>query len=534
MSPVIKLKLGILTNDIATLAPWELRLFDEISNDPLYELTAVLTGDTSGSHHRARATSVADRLFALDARIISARSQGHDAAAFEAALQGTKVWLVARSQAGTAGTIGPETIAAFSALDLDVLLVHGLDDLSTTFGRHAKYGAWSLRFGSERLDAGSSAQALYTFNNGPRVSLVASSAGQDGHRLLATACFNIEHSPAMTLMRTAEKSVALILRELRRLARSGKLPASDHTTAMVPDAVAGRSYAAAFSGKAQRMLTSAVAKSSGRLPLRWSLFFGKGAFDEKALSHSREIVPAKGEFWADPFLFMKDGETFVFFENYVYKTGAGKITAGVMRDGRLQIIGDALDLPYHLSFPLVFEHDGQIFMMPETCGAKRIEIWRAVEFPLRWERHASALHGQSVADPVLFRDQNRWWLFANISTTPFEDHCNELHVFEIDGPDLKMVEPHPLNPVVIGSDSARNAGRIIRRDGKILRRSQNNSNGIYGYGLNVMEITKLDSESYEERLLVSIAPDFNPGLIGIHHLDECDGIYVVDACRRFG
>ena len=540
-----KLRLGILAGNIASLEPWEVRLFDKICADDRFELVVVLTAAFDGQlrAQHTQQTSFADRIFKFDAARL-ARASTYDGPAFDEALTKTKVWLVTPAYGKAIGTVNDETITAISDLTLDVLLVHGLDKLGASLSQYAKSGAWWLQFAGQRLQTNATGQAIACLELGPlvRVALVALMNNHSTLRVVSSAAFNTEKSPAATLTRTADKSVSLVWRALHRLATTGRLefeqsadqnagPAPALKPSLPRDALR---YGGALTGLVSGKITKKLAQHAGRHHMRWSLFFGHGAFDPAKLARTHEVIPAKGEFWADPFLIEKYGATFVFFENYVYATALGKISVGVYRDGALHVIGDALERPYHLSFPLVFEHGGDIYMMPETCGAQRVEIWRAVEFPLRWERYATALEGQSVADPVLLHDENRWWLFANISNTSFEDHCNELHVFEVDGPALKRVTPHPLNPVVIGSDSARNAGRIVRRDGKLLRLSQNNSHGIYGYGLNVMEITQLDTGHYQERRIQTVEPNFKPGLIGCHHMDQCGDVFVVDACRRFG
>ena len=228
------------------------------------------------------------------------------------------------------------------------------------------------------------------------------------------------------------------------------------------------------------------------------------------------------------------GETYVFFENYVYAAGRAKISVGRYSTNGFEVLGDALDLPYHLSFPYIFDWDGQLFMVPEASAAARVEVWRCVEFPFHWALYATALEGISVADTVLFEDGGHWWMFSNISNGPVEDHCNELHVFSIDGPKLKRVVPHPLNPVVMDSRVARNAGRIARRDGRLIRPSQNNSHGVYGWGLNLMEITRLDMEAYDERRISNFEPGFKPGIAACHHVDFADDIFVIDGCRLWG
>lgn len=540
MALVPPLRIGILTANVADLSPWELRLFDSICADARFELVAVLTGAFDEPAKAAQASWLCQRIFDFDAARFS-QTIPVTALAFEKALAKSKVWLLAPTRATVAGTVSAETIAGIKDLALDVVLIHGFDDFGTALGPHIRFGAWSLRHAGQRLQTWAAEHALAFLDPGPlvRVDLVVEAGDSVSARILSTAAFNTERTPATTLARTADKAVSLIVRSLVRLAADRTL-AFDHLLAdpapQPPPAPRNdaKRYALAMARTTADRIKNGVSRRSGWLQNRWSLHFGEAPFDPAQLSRTDECVPAKGEFWADPFLVEKNGDTFVFFENYVYAAGRGKISVGLFRNGQFHVLADALDCPYHLSFPLVFEHGGEMFMMPETCGAARVEIWRAVEFPFRWERHGVALEGLSVADPVLFNDGGRWWLFANISNTPFEDHCNELHVFEADGPALTRVKPHPLNPVVIGADTARNAGRIVRRDGRLLRLSQNNTHGVYGYGLNVMEITELSPSRYSESLITRIAPDFKPGLIGCHHMDQTDSLYVVDACRRFG
>lgn len=525
------LKIGLAASSIASLEPWELRLLDLICADDRFQLTTIVTNATAEPLKRSD-RSIGDRIFALDKKWI-AGPQRHVASAFEAALPHAQTLQLSKNSGDNS-----TALATLAGLQLDVVLVHGLDGAVRELGQHSKFGAWSLQFAGERMQTRSCAQALKCLDCGPLATVeLTTTIAKASPRMVAVAAFNTERTPATTLVRTAEKSVSLILRSLRRLAANGvlEMDVANHSTQLSagPPASAGR-YAKSLAQKAGSRAAKVFAQSAGRHLMRWSLFLGHGKLDGSALEQTHEIRPAPGQFWADPFLFEKNGEIFVFFENYVYASGLGKISVGIYRDGQLEVLGDALDLGYHLSFPGIFAHGGDIFMLPETSGPKRVEVWRAVEFPLKWERFSTALEGQSVADPVLVRDEGKWWLFANISTTPFDDHCNELHIFEVDGPALTRITPHPRNPVVIGADTARNAGRIVRRDGKLVRMSQNNSHGVYGYGLNVMEITRLDALHYEETCILSIEPGFKPQLIGCHHFDRCGEIFVVDGCRSFG
>ena len=247
-----------------------------------------------------------------------------------------------------------------------------------------------------------------------------------------------------------------------------------------------------------------------------------------------DFVPSGNRYWADPFLFEHEDGLFVFFEDYAYGSRKGHIGVGKIIDGHISTIGPALTADNHLSYPFVFRHGGEIFMLPETNQTSRLEIWRCKNFPDAWELHATALEGVPTVDSALFCYRGDWWLFTNITADSYGDHCTELHIFRADGPMLNSLEPHPLNPVVIDARTARGGGRIFLEEGRPVRISQDNSHGTYGYGLNVMEITRLDAQNYSERLIRKITPDFETGLIGCHHADFAGGAFIMDVRRRHG
>ena len=243
-------------------------------------------------------------------------------------------------------------------------------------------------------------------------------------------------------------------------------------------------------------------------------------------------VPANPPFMADPFLFEHDGDTWVFYEALNSDQSNGWIEAAKLTENTISPSLVALKCPYHLSFPFVFREGDDIFMIPETQQRQRLEIWRATTFPTKWVLHKTAFEGQYLADSSLFRAvDGQYWLLTNLSDHfAFQDHCSELHLFAVDGPDLNVIRPHPGNPVVIGSDVARNAGAVIALDGRMYRPAQNNSFGVYGYGLNIMEITRLDLTGYEERVVRSYTPEDKRGCLGLHHLSVLGNQFVMDWC----
>ena len=102
-------------------------------------------------------------------------------------------------------------------------------------------------------------------------------------------------------------------------------------------------------------------------------------------------------FVADPFLLRRDGRLFLFFEAWRRGTGQGDL-CWAERDaaGAWRYAGVALDEPFHLSYPFVFEHEGEVFMIPESRsqGDVRLYVRAPVPGPLRAAPRAA--HGQAL------------------------------------------------------------------------------------------------------------------------------------------
>ena len=266
-------------------------------------------------------------------------------------------------------------------------------------------------------------------------------------------------------------------------------------------------------------------------PQPWALMAGKSMdgdnFDWGRLNLK---VPPRDVFWADPFLLKKQETTYLFFEEYVYKTQRGRISYAVLdENGELGEPQVALERPYHLSYPFIFEHRGEFYMIPETAQNRAIEVFRCVQFPGKWEYHKTLMPAVQAVDATLFQHTMRWWMFVNIAHEGGST-WDELHLFYADAPLSTDWTPHPMNPVISDVRSARPAGRLFRRDGRLIRPSQDSSLR-YGYALNFNSITKLTIYEYEEELIERIEPP-NDDILAVHTYNETDGFVVVDALLK--
>ncbi len=171
-----------------------------------------------------------------------------------------------------------------------------------------------------------------------------------------------------------------------------------------------------------------------------------------------------------------------------------------------------LERDHHLSYPFVFEHEGAIYMLPETGEAGRIELYRAVEFPDHWTLDRVLLDGLTAVDATLHAEDGVLWLFAHVIEGP--EDPGQLWLFTAPSLDAEW-RPHPQNPIVTDWGSARPAGRLYRRAGALIRPSQDCSRR-YGGAVILNRVDVLSPEEYRESPLDRIEPNWMPGIDGTH------------------
>ena len=234
---------------------------------------------------------------------------------------------------------------------------------------------------------------------------------------------------------------------------------------------------------------------------------------------ARDVTDIRASAVADPFLLQVDNLWHLFFEVVNAETNRGEIAHATSQDGRTWRY-DAVVLrePFHLSYPLVFEHDGRVFMVPETRQAGAVRLYEAEAFPARWRLVATLLEGP-YADATLFERDGGWWMFA-------QRGLDELCLFRSDAPDRGWT-PHPASPLFAGNRSrTRPGGRILTDGGRLIRLAQDGWPK-YGHSLRAFEILDLSSDTYEEREIegspILRATRHGWNAAGMHHLDALRG-----------
>jgi hypothetical protein len=250
----------------------------------------------------------------------------------------------------------------------------------------------------------------------------------------------------------------------------------------------------------------------------------------------RSLIPGKDRYWADPFIVTRHDRYHVFIEEKIYATGRGRIACLTLdKQGYLQSHQVVLERPYHLSYPFIFEHRGETYMLPETAQNRTLEVYRCVRFPDQWEFAKVLMTDIYAVDATLLEYKNKWWLFANVKGEGGSS-LDALHLFFSDNPLSNRWTPHPHNPIVRDIRSARPAGKIFMQNGKLIRPSQDNSRR-YGYAIKFNRIVKLNETEYEEITEFSFEPPPRAKILAAHTFNQIDDFVAMDAIirrRKFG
>jgi len=261
----------------------------------------------------------------------------------------------------------------------------------------------------------------------------------------------------------------------------------------------------------------------------WDIFIGdtKSIKYLNSLNNSICLIPHdKNRFWADPFLFNYNNVNYVFLEEYNYENKKGEIAVLEQKEGAdFTYRGIALQKNYHLSYPFIFEINGIPFLIPETGSQKRVDLYICSKFPLEWKFCKTILTGYIYSDTTIFYHNNVYWIFTSVEKDGFNQN-EQLLLFYTDDLIKGELIKHPSNPIVIGDNCSRMAGKIFCWNNNWIRPAQDCSK-IYGGGIRFMMIKELSTFRYSEIEIDNFGPFDN--YKGTHTFNITDDLFIIDA-----
>jgi hypothetical protein len=236
-------------------------------------------------------------------------------------------------------------------------------------------------------------------------------------------------------------------------------------------------------------------------------------------------------YYADPFLFEHQDEIYLFVEEYSFSSSKGVISVFKFYGERFERIGVCLEEVFHISFPNVFVDGEEIYMIPESSENRDVRVYRAVDFPLKWELSRQLLTEISAVDSVIYRSGKDYFLLTTVDTYELGDHATNLYIYR--SPQIVSSDwfESNLNPVIRDAEKGRNAGRCGVKSDSHVRIAQASEFGTYGKKIRLFEFQNLSLGEYSEAELELPELDIPSDSQGHHHFSSVKDLKAFDFSR---
>jgi hypothetical protein len=528
-----KLRVGVLV-ECLRVPNWAARLLGQLIHSEFAEIALVLVQKRDGSAQLQHGwESALFRAWSRLDRVLNARrGDAFDVCEVAPMLRDIRTIEIGSSK----GECLTEALQAIRDANLDVIVALDGQPSADEIAHCAKYGLWSLP-GSKQYRELAAPMFWASYRGSPvlKTALLASTPGRGAQAIYHSYSATNGVSPYLGQNSVLWKAGEFVVRRLSDLQRYGwdyartldgtHLELSPANMDGLPDNVTtGRFLLRWFVGALGYEFKQRLRKEQWFIAYRSNQ--GKVPMSAADMSGFTTITPPRDRFYADPFVVQRNGINYIFFEDYRYKQRKGLISClEIDAQGRCGKPEVVLELPYHLSYPSVFEYEGETFLMPETRGNRTVELYRAVEFPRRWVLEKVLLKDVPAVDPTIFMHDGRVWIFVGgmVDNASIND---ELFLFSADSLFGEWA-PHPRNPIVSDVRRARPAGQLFFHNGQLIRPSQNCSTR-YGAGVSLNRVDALSATDYREVPIGYISAEWHAGNLGTHTLNQNDTFQVVD------
>lgn len=511
-----KLKLGILL-DSYQIPAWIYHSLERVVNSSQVEILLVVLNekknfeDENGRNLRNRRTVLYELFNKTDERIFNRGPNALEIMNAEKLLLGIPVIKVKPLKREMTYYIEPSDIDEIREIGLDIFVKIGFGMLRGDILTASKYGVWTYWFegyppGFWEVVKGQHETKSYL--------LILDEEANGGRTIYHSSTSTYPFSPARNRDRSLWLASSFLPRQIALLHRLGEKGffATIKKYEQVKPPLQQKSPTPPSNLLSLWLVATLLAKNIIEIFRRnyyldgWFLLFDMNAPGSMSFGNYKKIIPPKDRFWSDPHVIQKNGNYYVFVEEFTYDTKKGHISVIVVdQQGNPSDPVRVLEKEYHLSYPYVFRWKDKVYLIPESADNRSIDLYECLEFPVRWTHKIKLMQNIKAVDTTVLFAQGKWWLFTGVAENEASFPEVELFLFFSDNLFTSEWTSHPKNPIVSDLRSARPAGRIFARDGKLFRPSQNCSKS-YGYGFNLNEILVLSETDYEEKTVVSVIP----------------------------
>lgn len=535
------LRIGLLVDSFVQ-RKWIHQVIEEIQSSGIAEIKVVIKNEAPPKPKQGRLTSYWQNrkylLYALygkiDDRRVKVKPDAFEPVDLKPLLADIPVVLVTPLMKAYSDWFPEEALKEIREFDLDVALCFGFRILKGEALKIARHGVWSFHHGDNLVNRGGPAGFWEVMDGAPVTGSVLQILTEDldNGRVIYRSWSPTSDRFSVKANRNNLywKSAAFVIRKLKDLAEGVPVCPPDND---LYRPYSNRLYRMPTNGEMFSRLTRLAARyaaSKFQAALysdQWALAyrFRSGPGDaNNTLYRFKRLVPPKDRFWADPFALKTGDRYYVFIEELPYATGKGHISViEIDRKGVVKGPTKVLERDYHLSYPFVFQLNGNFYMIPESAANKTIELYRAKTFPYVWQLEKVIMTDVRAKDATLAEIDGKWWMFVSLSEHSIPD---ELYLFSAATP-FGPWTPHRRNPVKSDVRGSRPAGALFEWNGEVYRPAQDSS-GRYGYAISINRLVRLDDEQFSEEQVSSILPNWNKDLLATHTISIVDDLTVVD------
>jgi hypothetical protein len=439
------------------------------------------------------------------------------------------------SASGLIYTYSEDELERIKAAGLDVLARFGGGILRGKVLTTCRFGVISFHHADNHVNRGGPPGFWEVFHKEPSTGFIIQRLTEelDGGDVLVKGSIPTSGFYLLNRVRVMHKSTVFMHQLFERIGESNALPAAHakrpyaYPLFKMPGINQQLRYALYFSKTVVRKIFD---RHLGRTN-RWGVaYLFSRDWRSAVLRKACVIKNPPNRFLADPFVIRRDDAHFCFVEDFDYSLGRAAISVYKIDKAGYARLGPVIEEKFHLSFPFLLEHGGELYMCPETVQANEIRLYKCVEFPMKWELHKVLRRNTQAVDTCLFEHGGKWWMFTNIDTSDSGDYGSELHAFYSDEFDSEQWTPHRNNPILFDSTCARNGGMILDDDA-IYRVFQVQGFDRYGAAMGIARVSDLTEDTYAEEVVADIPAKFMTGVSGTHTFSFHKGLVAVDVVR---
>ena len=227
---------------------------------------------------------------------------------------------------------------------------------------------------------------------------------------------------------------------------------------------------------------------------------------------------------ADPFYFEFNNKSYILYEKISRVSGKGTI---YIYDLENNIDQNILSKRYNLSFPTVFEFQDKLILFCECAESKKFRYWH-LDNNFNVIEEVTVIN-EGILDPLIIQKDGEYFLIG-CKRSGAEQEYKSVIYRSLDLNDWKKFDT---SQIIIPEGMERNAGLMRQEDQAIYRFSQLLKT-LYGSGVVINKITKLNSGIYEEIKIKEIKNTIRPKFDWDTYNNNCkNGFYFDYRSERF-